>query len=189
MLATRRAFLGGWILGAVAVVAACGGVGGRTGATTNYEEEKDPGEMLKVGTDAPDFAVEDQDGKLVRLSDYRGEKNVVLVFYPGDNTPVCTRQLCAIRDDWGRFQDADAVVFGVNPAGADSHRKFIDKNDYPFPILVDDEKEVISAYGCKGLFTKRTVYAIDRSGRIVFAERGRPSTDEILGALEGGPEK
>jgi hypothetical protein len=77
---------------------------------------------LAVGDRAPLFTLSDQDGKKVSLTDFKGKKNVVLIFYPGDMTPGCTMQLCAIRDDWSKFGAKDAVVYGVNHADAGSHR-------------------------------------------------------------------
>jgi peroxiredoxin Q/BCP len=140
--------------------------------------------MLAVGNLAPAFALEDQDGNVVRLEDLRGKRNVVLVFYPGDNTPVCTKQLCAIRDDFTDFEKLDVAVFGINAQSAKSHKKFVEKQHFPFPLLVDSDKKVVTAYGTKGLLTKRTVYGIDKDGRIVFAQRGLPGTDGVLAAFQ-----
>ncbi|MBN1867814.1 redoxin domain-containing protein [Candidatus Sumerlaeota bacterium] len=141
-------------------------------------------ELLPVGADAPDVTLSDENGNPVRIGAFRGDKNVVLVFYPGDRTPGCTKQLCAIRDDFARFEARDTVVFGVNPQSAESHRDFIEKRNFPFPLLVDGDKRAVHAYGCEGILaTIRTVYAIDKEGKIVFAQRGMPSTAEILEAL------
>jgi len=148
---------------------------------------RDPGEILAVGDPAPAFTSRDHRGNAVRLADYRGKQNVVLIFYPGDDTPGCTKQLCTARDDYSRYEGLDAVVFGVNPADAESHAKFAEKYDFPFGILVDSDGAVIRAYGCRGIggITTRTVYVIDKAGRIAFAERGMPATDDILAALKG----
>ena len=141
--------------------------------------------LLSVGDKAPAFSLRDQNGNLITLEEFKTQKNVVLVFYPGDNTPGCTKQLCAIRDQFELFDDNDTVVFGINPQGRASHEKFISKRNLPFPLLVDRDKKVISAYGCRGvLMTKRTVYGINREGTIVFSRRGTPSNDEILSALK-----
>ncbi len=148
------------------------------------EEEEGPS-PVEVGTEAPLFVVKDQEGTTVTLKDFRGKKNVVLVFYPGDQTPGCTKQLCAIRDDFEDFKAADTVVYGVNPADAQSHKAFIEKQKYPFPLLVDEKSEVAKAYNTKGLlFTKRTVYGIDKEGKIVFAQRGMPANADILAAFK-----
>ena len=141
--------------------------------------------LLNVGGQAPRFSLRDQSGRLVTLDDFHGKKNVVLVFYPRDNTPGCTKQLCAVRDQFDLFVDSETVVFGINPQGSRSHSEFIDKHSFPFPLLVDHEKTVVSAYGCKGtLMTKRTVYGIDKKGIIVFARRGMPSNEEVLQAFK-----
>ncbi len=144
-----------------------------------------PSQMLTVGEKAPAFSLPDQSGKIVTLDEHRGKKNVVLIFYPGDKTPGCTRQLCAVRDQFDLFTRNDTAVFGVNPQGTESHQRFAQKHSFPFPLLVDRNKDVVSAYGCKGvLVTKRTVYGIDKEGTIVFACRGMPSSEEILEAFK-----
>jgi peroxiredoxin Q/BCP len=155
---------------------------GDTSVKTEEEEGPNP---VEVGSEAPLFVLKDQEGTTVTLKDFRGKKNVVLVFYPGDQTPGCTKQLCAIRDDFEDFKSADTVVFGVNPASAESHKKFIEKQKYPFPLLVDEKSELAKAYNAKGLlFTKRTVYGIDKEGKIAFAQRGMPADTEILAAFK-----
>jgi len=161
---------------------------------TPIKEESQPGKpakpeegdarMLKIGDKAPEFSLKDQDGNLAELKSYLGKKNVVLIFYPGDNTPGCTKQMCAIRDDYSQFSAADAVVFGINPQDKDSHKNFANKNKLQFPLLVDADKKAITAYGAKGmLMTTRTVYGIDKKGIIVFAQRGMPPNQEILKAF------
>jgi peroxiredoxin Q/BCP len=141
--------------------------------------------MLDVGEKAPGFSLMDQSDNAVALDEFRGKKNVVLVFYPGDNTPGCTKQLCAVHDEYDLFNDKNTVVFGINPQDSASHRKFVNRHDFPFPLLVDREKKVVSAYGCKGILaTKRTVYGINKEGIIVFARRGMPSNKEILRAFK-----
>ena len=142
--------------------------------------------MIEPGTEAPDFALESDRGDIVRLSDYRAKKFVVLVFYPGDKTPGCTRQLCALRDDYSRFQEKGAVVFGINPADQESHRRFVEKQQYQFPLLVDADKKVAALYGTNGLIIQRTVFVIDKEGKIVYAKRGMPPDSEILAAISGG---
>ena len=144
-----------------------------------------PARLREVGEQAPDFTLPDQDSNMVTLEEFRGKQNVVLVFYPGDSTPGCTKQLCAIRDDFDVFTARNTVVLGINSQGPASHRKFINRHRFPFRLLVDHAKEVVSAYGCKGaMTTKRTVYGIDQAGIIVFARRGRPSNEEILQAFQ-----
>ena len=142
---------------------------------------------LAVGTQAPAFSLLSSDGDTVALKDFAGKHYVVLIFYPGDQTPGCTAQLCAIRDDYSAFKEKNAKVFGVNPGDITSHKKFIAKQKYQFPLLVDENRAVAKAYGCDGWpMVKRTVYVIDTAGKIILAKRGRPADEEILKAI---PEK
>jgi thioredoxin-dependent peroxiredoxin len=136
---------------------------------------------LAAGSQAPDFSLPAQDGQAVRLSGLRG-KNVVLVFYPGDDTPVCRKQLCEFRDRWEQARKRNVQVFGVNPANAGSHRKFQEKYHFPFPLLVDDGQKVAELYHANGLFIKRTVYLIGPDGVILYAKRGKPDPSEVLAA-------
>ena len=134
---------------------------------------------LTAGSRAPDFTLTAQDGKNVNLAKLRG-KNVVLVFYPGDDTPVCRKQLCEFRDQWAEARKHNTQVFGVNPASADSHTKFQDKYHLPFPLLVDSGQKVAALYHANGLFVKRTVYLIGPDGVIRYAKRGKPDLGEVL---------
>ena len=143
------------------------------------------GELLAVGSDAPGFHLFDERGRAVQLSNFRGKQPVVLIFYPRDETPVCRGQLCELRDHWDAFTERGVAVLGINPAGTASHLKFRQRYNFPFPLLVDEGKKVASQYGAGGLIVKRSVYAIGRDGRIVFAQRGKPSSLEILRAIPG----
>jgi peroxiredoxin Q/BCP len=138
-------------------------------------------EPLTPGIKAPDFSLPGQDGKAVRLSNLRG-KNVVLVFYPADNTSVCTKQLCEFRDQWQQARKRNAEVFGVNPGSAETHRKFQEKYRFPFPLLVDDGQKVAALYHANGLFIKRTVYLIGPDGVILYGKRGKPDPTEVFAA-------
>lgn len=140
------------------------------------------GGPLSVGSPAPDFEAADQTGKRVRLSALKGSP-VVLVFYPGDDTPGCTRQLCEFRDHWDAYKAAGVAVFGVNPQGAASHSKFAKKFGFPFPILVDRGGEIAGEYRAGGWLVRRTVYGIGADSRIAFAQRGIPSPDLVLASL------
>ena len=144
--------------------------------------------MLEVGDEAPGFALEDESGNSVRLADFRGKSAVVLMFYPADETPGCTKQLCAARDDYDRYQQAGIEVFGVNPGSAKAHKKFVEKHGLRTPLLLDRGSNVSKAYGALYPIPlinviNRTVVGIDRDGRVRFYERGMPSTDKILGAM------
>jgi len=137
---------------------------------------------LPVGSTAPDFTLADDAGQNVSLSSLRG-KNVVLVFYPGDNTPGCTKQLCQMRDNWDRLKANNIQVYGVNPQSARSHADFRQKQKLPFPLLVDQGQRLAKLYHANGPFVKRTVYLIDADGRIRLGRRGAPPPDEVLAAL------
>ena len=138
---------------------------------------------LAVGAAAPDFSLQDDGGRTVALSALRG-RYVVLVFYPGDDTPGCTKQLCQFRDDWSQAKARGAAVFGVNPQNAGHHASFRKKFKFPFPLLVDERQKVAEAYHANGLIVKRTVYLIGPDGRILFARRGMPSPAEVLAAAK-----
>jgi peroxiredoxin Q/BCP len=137
-------------------------------------------EPLTVGAEAPSFTLPDEAGHPVSLDSHRGRWNVVLVFYPGDDTMLCTKQVCEVRDHWTAVEQHRAKVYGINPASAESHRKFREKYSLPFPILVDEGQRVAKLYSANGLIVKRTVYLIGLDGRIRFARRGMPPPREVL---------
>jgi len=138
---------------------------------------------LTVGDAAPGFSLSDQDGNTVSLGSLAG-KNVVLVFYPADETSVCTKQLCEFRDSWAAAQEKDAVVFGVNPGRAQKHAAFRSHHRFPFALLVDQGQHVAALYHANGLIVKRTVYLIGKTGIIRYARRGKPDPQEVLAAAE-----
>ena len=114
------------------------------------------------------------------LQDFRG-RNVVLVFYPADNTSVCTKQLCEFRDNWAAVTAKNAVVFGVNPARR--HDVFRERHKFPFPLLYDKGQVVAKLYQAAGsLVPKRTVYLIGPDGVIRYSKRGKPAPQEVLAA-------
>ncbi len=138
---------------------------------------------LAVGEQAPDFTLRDQDGDHVSLSALRG-KNIVLIFYPADETSLCTKQLCEFRDNWPLAQSKGAVVLGINPAAELKHATFRARHRFPFALLADPGQKVGEAYRTKGLIVKRTVYLIGRSGKIRYAKRGKPAPQEVIAAAE-----
>jgi peroxiredoxin Q/BCP len=143
---------------------------------------------LSVGSIAPDFTLRSSDGEDVTLSAFRERSNVVLIFYPKDQTPGCTKQLCTARDDRDAFAAAGAVVFGVNGDDEASHRRFIAKHGLSMPLLIDGGLTVAKSYDAvMGFgpvkFVNRTVVGIDRQGRVAFYQRGMPATPEILAAF------
>jgi peroxiredoxin Q/BCP len=105
---------------------------------------------LNPGDIAPDFQGKDQNGKEIALSDFQGKK-LVLYFYPKDDTPGCTKEACSFRDHYTDLQDAGYAILGVSADSEAKHQKFIEKYNLPFPLLADENKEVIQAYGAWGL--------------------------------------
>ena len=147
--------------------------------------------MLKVGERAPDFTLLDEGGNTVRLTDFAGKSAVVLMFYPADSTPGCTRQLCEARDDYDRYQAAGVAVFGVNPGSVAAHKKFVERHGLRTPLLLDDGGKVSRAYDVLMPIpiinvVQRTVVGIDRDGIVRFYQRGMPNTDTILDAMRAG---
>ena len=133
--------------------------------------------LFEVGTKAPAFTLPDQDGKMVSLKDFKGQK-VVLYFYPKDNTPGCTKQACNFGELMPQFREKGAVVIGVSKDSVASHKKFQEKFGLPFTLLSDTELKVIQAYGVwqeKNMYGKKTMgvvrstYLIDEKGVIVKA--------------------
>ncbi len=137
------------------------------------------GPLLGLGSAAPDFSLSDETGKVWSLRGLRG-RHVLLVFYPGDSTPGCTKQLCEIRDHSELLRRHQVQMLGINPQGASSHGRFRERFQLPFPLLVDERGRVSSRYGCGSLIVRRTVYLIGKDGRILFAKRGMPSSESVL---------
>lgn len=102
--------------------------------------------MVKEGDVAPDFTLKDSEGNEVTLSSFKGEKNVILYFYPKDETPGCTTQACSLRDNWSVIQGQDAIVLGVSSDSEASHKSFKEKHDLPFPLLVDTNGGIRQLY-------------------------------------------
>jgi peroxiredoxin len=144
----------------------------------------------QVGAHAPDFTLKDGDGREWRLSEHRG-RVVVLLFYPGDETPVCTKQMCSVRDNWGEYQRTGAEVVGVSTDSAESHKKFAERHSLPLRLLSDPERRVAELYGAKSWLpgrSARAVVVIDAEG-LVRHNRAqplslfRPKDDEVLAAI------
>ena len=117
---------------------------------------------IQEGKPAPDFTLTDAAGKPVSLKDFAG-KNVILYFYPKDDTPGCTKEACGFRDDWKALTKANVVVLGVSPDGSASHQKFIAKYKLPFPLLSDPDRKVMEDYGAYGekvMYGKKTTGVI-----------------------------
>ncbi|MDA2956695.1 MAG: peroxiredoxin [Ilumatobacteraceae bacterium] len=144
---------------------------------------------LSVGDIAPDFNLPGTGGRSYRLSEHRGRR-IVLVFYPGDETPVCTRQLCSYNDELQRFAELDATVLAISAQDVDSHEKFTEHHGFSFPLLADVDKQVAAAYGVLGPlgFVRRSVVIIDAQGVVRYVHRALAgltyrSVDQLAEAL------
>jgi peroxiredoxin Q/BCP len=152
--------------------------------------------VIEAGTKAPAFALKDQGGKLVKLTDFAG-KQVVLYFYPKDNTPGCTVEACAFRDEHSKLQKKGAVVLGVSADDEKSHQTFIKKFNLPFPLLVDGDHAAAEAYGAwgeKNLYGRkymgiiRSTFLIGPDGvvKTVWPKvKVEGHVDDVLAALDG----
>ena len=151
--------------------------------------------MVEVGRKAPDFKLQNQEGKTISLKDFKGKK-VVLYFYPKDNTSGCTKEACNFRDEFPKFKNIDAVILGVSPDSVESHKKFAQKFNLPFNLLSDENKNVLgeygvwkekSMYGRKYMGVERTTVVIDENGKIrkIFPKvKVEGHNNEVLEALK-----
>ena len=144
---------------------------------------------MRVNEKAHDFALEDDAGNTFRLSDHLGER-LLLAFYPGDNTPVCTAQLCDYRDGIEVFADLGVRVVGISPDDQASHRAFREKHDLPFVLLSDPDLAIANAYGCKGMFgMKRGIFLLDeelicRYAHVEAAAIFRRKREELINIIK-----
>ncbi len=145
---------------------------------------------INTGSNAPDFTLRDGDGQEWSLSGHKG-KTVVLLFYPGDNTPVCTAQLCSVRDHWSEYQATGAEVVGISMDTVDSHKGFAEKNQLPLRLLSDTDGKVSAAYGMKSWLPGRSargVVVIDKEGKVAYHKVQalslfKPADGDVLEAI------
>jgi thioredoxin-dependent peroxiredoxin len=147
-------------------------------------------DKVDAGSKAPNFTLPSQSGEMVSLEDFIGTKPVVLFFYPKDDTPGCTKEACAFRDDYEQFGKLDADVIGISSDSVDSHRSFASKHDLPFTLLSDEGGKVRRLYRVPntfGLFPGRVTYVIDKEGvvrRVFSSQLGvEQHVEEALKAL------
>ncbi len=153
-------------------------------------------DMPKIGATAPAFSAPTDDGETFKLADYKGEKHVVLYFYPKDDTPGCTAQACAFQDDAKQYAKLGAVVVGVSKDSAKSHLKFKDKYKLKFPLLIDEDHKLAekygvwlekSMYGRKYMGMQRATFLISKNGKIAAVwpdVKVTGHTDEVIAALK-----
>ena len=148
-------------------------------------------ENAPVGAVAPDFTLNDGTGNAWRLSDQRG-KVVVLLFYPGDETPICTRQMCSVRDRWEDYSATGAEVVGISTDSVESHQKFAEHHELPLRLLSDESASVANLYGAHSLIpgkVARSVFVIDAKGTVRYRDVRplglfRPKDDEVIRAIK-----
>ena len=133
-------------------------------------------DTVGVGSKATDFILPSQSGEMVNLKDFLGKKPIVLFFYPKDDTPGCTKQACAFRDEYEAFGQLDAEVIGISSDSVESHKNFAEKHSLPFLLLSDEGGKVRKLYGVPttfGLFPGRVTYVIDAEGVVghIFASQ------------------
>ena len=150
--------------------------------------------MVKEGNKAPDFTGKNQDGKPIKLSSFKGKKNVILYFYPKDMTPGCTTEACDFRDQYKNFKTT--AILGVSVDPPERHQKFIDKYDLPFTLIADENKKIVNKYGVwqeKQLYGKtfmgivRSTFIIDKKGAIrkIFSKvKVKGHVNEVLETLK-----
>jgi peroxiredoxin Q/BCP len=140
------------------------------GLVSCQTEEKQVMGKVKIGDIAPDFELKDKDGNRVKLSGFRGEKSVVVYFYPKDETPGCTAQACSFRDSYEDFKEAGAEVIGISSDGSSSHTGFAENHRLPFVLLSDPIGKARKAYGAYDLFGMipgRVTFVIDKQGKVI----------------------
>lgn len=142
---------------------------------------------MKAGDPAPDAELVAHDGATVRLSALWAERPLLIVFYPGDDTAVCTAQLCEYRDRWADFRAADVTIVGINSAGQERHQRFAGRHGFPFPLLVDPGQRCAALYGAKAWYgTRRLTVLVGRDGVVRWVKLvnpfSRPRADELLAA-------
>jgi thioredoxin-dependent peroxiredoxin len=148
-------------------------------------------ESAPVGAAAPDFTLNDGNGDAWRLTDQRG-KVVVLLFYPGDETPICTRQMCSVRDRWEDYSATGAEVVGISTDSVESHKNFAANHELPLRLLSDASGEVAKLYGANSLIpgkVARSVFVIDANGTVRYRDVRplglfRPKDDEVIRAIK-----
>lgn len=139
---------------------------------------------LTTGSKIPHFELPDQQGNIFNINDVLGKKNLVIYFYPKDDTPGCTREACTFRDEFAAFEDADAVVIGISGQSVESHRNFARKYNLNFTLLSDVGNKVREMFGVPagffGLLPGRVTYVVDKTGTVVFTFNSQFQIDKHI---------
>jgi peroxiredoxin Q/BCP len=147
----------------------------------------------EIGSHVPEFSLPDQDGKLFSINSVIGKKNLVIYFYPKDDSPGCTKEACSFRDAFDVFKEADAMIIGISGQSVDSHKKFAEKYRLSFTLLSDEGDKVRKLFGVPvnffGLLPGRVTYIADKSGKVVYIfnsqTQAEKHVDEALRILNG----
>jgi thioredoxin-dependent peroxiredoxin len=157
------------------------------------ETIKKTSKSILVGEKAPDFVAQaqykDSVNEITLSKLLESGHKVLIIFYPGDDTPGCTAQLCGVRDIYKQYQDLGVTVIGVNQGSLESHKKFITKFEFPFGIIVDEDKSIREKFGAVGSFfgkptTKRSVFLIDNDGTVIYRFFGQQDNEKVLEVLK-----
>ena len=147
---------------------------------------------IKIGSDIPQFTLTDQDGNLFDIGSVLGKKNLVIYFYPKDDSPGCTKEACSFRDQYQDFKDADAVVIGISGQSVESHKEFAEKHRLSYILLSDEGNKIRKLFGVPadlfGLLPGRVTYVADKSGKVIFMfnsqTKAKEHVDEALRILQ-----
>jgi thioredoxin-dependent peroxiredoxin len=148
---------------------------------------------VEVGSIIPTFSLTDQHGNVFSVDSVLGKKNLVIYFYPKDDTPGCTKEACYFRDQYEAFSEADAVIIGISGQSVDSHKKFAEKHRLSFTLLSDEGNKIRKLFGVPtnflGLLPGRVTYVVDKSGSVVYVFNSQiqaeKHVDEALNILKG----
>jgi peroxiredoxin Q/BCP len=148
---------------------------------------------IKIGSSIPEFTLSDQNGNLFNINSVIGKKNLVIYFYPKDDSPGCTAQACSFRDQFEVFKEADAVIIGISGQSVESHKEFAEKYRLSFTLLSDEENKIRNQFGVPtnmlGLLPGRVTYIADKTGKVIYIFNSQIQStkhvDEALRILNG----
>ncbi|MEI6822466.1 MAG: peroxiredoxin [Bacteroidota bacterium] len=150
-------------------------------------------DKINVGSQIPNFSLKDQNGNLFNIDSVKGKKNLVIYFYPKDDSPGCTKEACSFRDQFEVFNEADALIIGISGQSVESHKKFAEKYRLTYTLLSDEGNAVRKQFGVPtnllGLLPGRVTYVVDKSGKVIYLFNSQiqatKHVDEALTILKG----